>query len=102
MSQKTQDMVEFVWTELGKQIVDNRRDLRLIAQRTERSETAGGHQSYTFATRPTANNSGGDEIWISDGRKVGEGAGAGTGVLCYWNPATSTWKLHRDDSNVAN
>jgi hypothetical protein len=29
--------------------------------------------------------------WIENGRKPGEGAGAGTGVLAVFNPDTSTW-----------
>lgn len=27
----------------------------------------------------------------TDGRKPGEGAGAGTGMLCFWDAATGTW-----------
>lgn len=100
MSRKSEDMIDWMWGKLQGQIIDVNKQLTLVISRTERAEVAGGHQAYTFATMPTVNNSGGDEIWVSNGRKVGEGAGAGTGVLCYWNPTTGTWKKHRDDTDV--
>jgi len=41
--------------------------------------------SYTVATLPTISGSGIYVAFASDGRKSGEGAGVGTGVLCYWD-----------------
>lgn len=38
--------------------------------------------------------------FISDGRKTGEGAAAGTGVPAYYDPDTDSWLLFRDDSAV--
>lgn len=38
--------------------------------------------------------------FISDGRKSGEGVGAGTGTPAYYNLATLSWKYFRDDTDV--
>ena len=46
--------------------------------------------SYTFAALP-ATAATGANAWVSDGRKPGEGAGTGTGVPVFWNPATTQW-----------
>jgi hypothetical protein len=46
--------------------------------------------SYTVATLP-ATSAAGTTAWASNGRKPAEGAGSGTGVPVFWNPATSQW-----------
>lgn len=38
--------------------------------------------------------------WCTNGRKSGEGVGAGTGQLVYYNPATDQWLRIRDDSVI--
>lgn len=99
-NKETQKAITFVWSQLDKKIKTVSDGVRIITNSSERAETAGGHVTYTFATLPTGNNSGGDEVWCSNCRKVGEGAGVGTGCMAYWNPATSTWKRHRDDTDM--
>lgn len=42
----------------------------------------------------------GDEIWISDGRKTGEGAAAGTGLRAYFDTTAAAWFRHADDTAV--
>ena len=42
----------------------------------------------------------GAQAWISDGRKASEGAGAGTGLLAYYDSATSSWLTFRGDEAV--
>lgn len=44
----------------------------------------------TVATLPVS-GAAGQFYWASNGRKAGEGAGVGTGLFVYWNPATSSW-----------
>ena len=44
----------------------------------------------TVATLPVA-GAAGQFYWASNGRKAGEGGGAGTGLMVYWNPSTSSW-----------
>lgn len=46
--------------------------------------------SYTVATLP-ATAGAGITAWASNARKIGEGSGAGSGLLVYFNPATATW-----------
>jgi hypothetical protein len=46
--------------------------------------------TYTVAALPTTAATG-SSAWASDGRKPGEGVGAGSGVPVFWNPATSQW-----------
>lgn len=50
----------------------------------------GAVPSYTVAALP-ATAATGTSVWASDGRKPAEGAGSGTGVPTFWNPATSQW-----------
>lgn len=38
--------------------------------------------------------------FATNGRKSGEGVGAGTGVPVYWNSATNQWLLFEDNSVV--
>lgn len=42
-----------------------------------------GLRPFTVATLPTGYTGG--FIFVTNGRKVGEGSGAGTGVVCSWN-----------------
>ena len=39
----------------------------------------------TVAQLPATTTAAGDWAWALDGRKPGEGAGAGTGVPCFWS-----------------
>lgn len=48
-------------------------------------------QVFTVATLPTTGVSPGQTAWASNGRKSGEGVGAGTGLLVYYNPGTASW-----------
>lgn len=38
--------------------------------------------------------------FISNGRKIGEGAGTGTGCPCYYNPSTDSWFTFSSDAAV--
>lgn len=63
----------------------------------ERAETAGGVENSTVAGLPAAGQSG-RLRFATDGRKTGEGAGAGTGVLVYDD--TVAWRRTSDDTTV--
>lgn len=54
-----------------------------------------------LAQLPTTGVRDGAQSWVTDGRKQGEGAAAGTGILAYFNEATSTWKVFSDDADAA-
>lgn len=46
--------------------------------------------TFTVASLPsTATN--GEIAFASNGRKSGEGGGAGTGIVVFWNGASSQW-----------
>lgn len=52
------------------------------------------------AQLPTTGLRDGAQAWCSNGRKSGEGAGAGTGVPVYFNLADRTWRNFYDDAEV--
>ncbi|TNC14934.1 hypothetical protein FF100_04990 [Methylobacterium terricola] len=53
--------------------------------------------AFTVTTVPSG--TAGDIIYVSNARKVGEGAGAGTGVIAYYS--NNNWRRLSDDSPVA-
>ena len=55
--------------------------------------------SYELANVPLRGCSPGDLIWVLDGRKVGEGAGNGTGVPAYW-AISNEWLVYSTDTVV--
>ncbi len=64
----------------------------------ERSEVTGGVVSLVFASLPAAGQTG-RLLFVTNGRKLGEGAGAGTGVLAYDDGVA--WRRTADDTTVA-
>ena len=40
----------------------------------------------------------GQVAYATNGRKTGEGGGAGTGIPCYWSAAT--WRRYYDDAQI--
>jgi hypothetical protein len=100
------EMVEYVYRELKAQLntVETQIDRN---RRVERAEIADSIPSYTVANLPTLANGGlglGSTYvtlaFASNGRKSAEGAGLGTGQLCYYNAATNQWLRVRDDSLI--
>ncbi len=96
-------VLEWIWKEVNERIDALRSDVTTFIARAERSEVTGSAEEIAFADLPTIADSpmNGNLYWVTDGRKMGEGAGAGTGVLVYYNEATTTWKRIADDSDVA-
>ena len=64
----------------------------------ERAEQAGAIQAMTFASLPAAGQAG-RLRFVTNGRKVGEGVGLGTGVIAYDDGAN--WRRPSDDTVVA-
>lgn len=91
------EMVELVYGELKDDL--NALQVQVDrSKRIERAEIADSVPAYTLANAPLAVDGGlGDGTsyitlaWISNGRKSGEGAGLGTGILAYYNSATNSW-----------
>jgi len=65
----------------------------------ERSEVTGGIRTVAFAALPAAGETG-RELFVSDGRKLGEGVGLGTGVPVY-DDGGASWRRFSDDTVVA-
>lgn len=96
-----------VFEDLQKQI--NALGVRLsdVTQKTARGETTGGVQAFAYADAPRAAEGGMsdgsayiDLVWISDGRGAGEGAGLGTGQLCYYKASVDDYYTVRGDALV--
>lgn len=97
------DIVEVIWQQLGKQIDALANRLDALELKTQRAETAGSFPPFAYADAPRASTGAvtdGDCIWISDGRKSGEGAGNGTGVPCYYVSAVDDYYTFRTDALV--
>ena len=59
---------------------------------------AGNLGAFTVAALPAAVNNG-QTAYASNGRKVGEGSGAGTGVPVYYS--NGAWRVYSTDAAVA-
>jgi len=84
--------VSAMFQRLSDQIADNRDRIRRLESQ-QLSETATSVPSVALADAPLA----ADGMttfalrFISDGRKPGEGAGTGTGILCYYDSGSDSW-----------
>lgn len=96
------DVIDMLWNQLQTELDQIRTQIRTTTLRTERAETAGGVSSMLLADAPLfVDGAGpGDLLWISNGRKSGETAGNGTGVLAAFNDATNTWLNVADYTTV--
>ncbi len=63
-----------------------------------RSEVTGSIEAILFANLPTPGQPG-RLFFVTDGRKVGEGVGAGTGTPAYDDGVA--WRRTGDDTTVA-
>lgn len=99
-------MVELVWQEL-RQELNTLQDKVQANSQVERALVSDSCPAYTLATAPSNSTGGvGNMVsyvtfaWISDGRKSGEGAGLGTGVLAVFQSSTNQWLRLTDYSVV--
>lgn len=53
-----------------------------------------------YADLPTSTATNGQPAFVTNGRKGGEGSGAGTGVPVYFNTATGTWLTYSGNTAV--
>lgn len=93
------ELIELVYSELKRQLNTIQTQVDR-SRRVERAEIADSIPAYILANAPLAADGGlGDGTdggyitlaWITNGRKNGEGAGAGTGILAYYNTSTNSW-----------
>ncbi len=69
-----------------------------VLERRERAEITGGVENNAVATLPAAGQDG-RVRFATNGRKTGEGVGAGTGVLVYDDG--TAWRRVDDGTTVA-
>lgn len=91
-------LAELVWDDLRKQVQTVSKKADSNSRKGERAEIADSIPAYPLASAPLAAQGGlGDGAsyvtlaWISNGRKAGEGAGLGTGVLAVYQSSTDQW-----------
>jgi hypothetical protein len=78
--------------------LQNLRDRIRELEANERSEVSNAVPTGTFANLPAAGQAGRGRF-VSDGRKMGEGPGAGTGVPVY-DDGGASWRRYSDDTVV--
>ena len=98
-------MVDTLYRQLRAEIASLKTSAARQDSRTERAEIGGAVEAFTLAAAPTGTGLGDNTsytslAWISDGRRPGEGAGTGTGVLAFFEASSSTWISVFDQSAV--
>jgi len=76
----------------------NLRDRIRQLEANERSEVTNAVPAVTFANLPAVGQAGRIRF-VTDGRKMGEGPAAGTGVLVY-DDGGASWRRPSDDTAV--
>lgn len=101
------EIVELVYADLKGQLNQVQTQVDRT-KRVERAEMADSLPAYNLADAPLAADGGlGDGTsyvtlaWISNGRKSGEGVGAGTGVLAVFAAGSNQWLRLTDYTAVA-
>jgi hypothetical protein len=94
----TEPLIDTIYKQMQDENKSLVRRLNDTRQTTERGETVGGFESFTYATAPRAAQGGMsngdayvDVCWVKDGRKPGEGVGAGTGVVAVYDAGLDDW-----------
>jgi hypothetical protein len=100
------DILELVWRQLKQELNVIQQQVG-DTQRVERALIADSLPAFTVANLPTAANGGlgngstyATILWASNGRKSGEGAGVGTGVLVVWQASLGQWLRTSDYTQV--
>ena len=86
------------FAEALERIIRPLRDRVIRLEGNSRAEVGGGMERLAFADLPAAGQAG-RVRFVTNGRKVGEGAGAGTGVPAYDDG--TNWYRFSDDTPVA-
>lgn len=98
-----ESIIDQVWDELKSDIARLKSDVAALHNTTEQAGYSDGIPAYAFANLPASGLGNGTGYitlaWVTNGRKAGESAGNGTGVLAIYNNATSTWKRVGEDYN---
>lgn len=89
---------ELMWKDLRREVRELSSRVDKVELASRQADTAGGVRAKTLAEAPLAADGGMsdgtefiDLLWISNGRKPGEDAGFGTGVLAYYDASLNAW-----------
>lgn len=100
----TESIIDFIWDEMQKIAKKSDMGLTQVHGTTEQAQFVDGIPAYTLANLPTLGLANGTTYvtlaFVSNGRKAAEGAGLGTGQLCYYNAPTGQWLRVRDDTLI--
>ncbi len=83
---------------MNQQLVDEITSRLRALEARERTEIAGGLNPVLFVDLATPGQPG-RMVFVTNGRKVGEGAGVGTGTPAYDDG--TAWRRTGDDTTVA-
>lgn len=85
----TAKKLEVIWKRLQLQLDENKRSIREL-QRNKIAERAAAPLEAAYADLPATPS---QMVWyyVTDGRKQGETAGNGTGVLAAYDPTAAKW-----------
>lgn len=98
------DLIELVYTNLHQEQAKEKASRKRKGVISDRAEYTDGAIVMAYADLPTEGL--GNSInfvtflFVSNGRKPGEGAGAGTGVFAYWDDIAQQWKNMHDYAQV--
>lgn len=99
------DVLETLFSDLQTQIGVERTEREKLTKRSEIAGTVQELREVTFAEAATeiASTTGWALVVITNGRKTGEGVGAGTGCIAYLDQGNGpvVWKRISDDVAVA-
>jgi hypothetical protein len=100
------ELTEIIWQELKGELNTLQKKV-VTAQQQERALFSDSFPAYTLANAPLAAQGGLGNLtsyatiaWISNGRKSGEGAGVGSGVLAVYTPVGDKWQRLTDYTDV--
>lgn len=99
MSSRSQLMLLAVWKRLGKRLTKHDEDIRAL-QENKIAEIAFAPPSAAFVDLP-ASPSGIAWYYVTNGRKIGEGASSGTGVMAWYDDGEDTWYSFMDGTELA-
>lgn len=98
------DLLDHVWDNLQGQIASVQKQVNRQSVKTESALYADSVPAFTFANLPGQGLADGSTYislaWCSNGRRPGQGAGAGTGTLVFWDQGTAAWRNIHDYTAV--
>ena len=102
MPYKAGDVVKARFAMLKQDLLRQQNLVQEQKRKTERSMIGWSFNNFLLSEAPTLAEgmTGFAVAFITDGRKQGEGAGNGTGIMAYYDVASDSWLKFSDDTAV--